>query len=204
MAEVGTSTFDLIRRIEAGDQEAFSPLFLRYRRRLSVIVYYKLGPGLSPFVSVRDILQDTCLRAFRDFRQFRYSGPGSFLRWLSRIADHVVVDQARYANRDKRRHGAQLRFKSEGNPNGPEPVDSRSPDRDLDEREGIRELVRDLDRLPEDYRRVLVLVKIHGLSIAEVAEQIGRSPNAVSILLSRAVGRFRELRQSAGEGDDRG
>ena len=197
MVEAATSTFDLVRRIEAGDQEAFSPLFLKYRQRLSVIVYYKLGPGLTPFVSVRDILQETCLRAYRDFNQFTYAGPGSFLSWLSRIADHVLADQARYANRDKRRLDAQVRFKSEGNPDGPEPIDSRVPGRQMEEREGVARLVDDLDRLPEEYRRILVLAKIHGLSITEIAAQTGRTPNAVSIALYRAVRRFRELRESA-------
>ncbi len=103
MVEAATSTLGPIQKIKAGDQEAFSSLFVRYRRRLSILIHYKLGPGLTPFVSVRDILQETCLRAYRDFNQFTYAGPGSFLSWLSRIADHVLADQARYANRDKRR-----------------------------------------------------------------------------------------------------
>ena len=67
----------------------------------------------------------------------------------------------------------------------------------MEEREGVARLVDDLDRLPEEYRRILVLAKIHGLSITEIAAQTGRTPNAVSIALYRAVRRFRELRESA-------
>ncbi len=197
-----TSTLGLIQKIKAGDREAFSPLFLKYRKRLSVLIHYKLGGGLAQFLSVRDILQETCLRAYRDFHRFSYDGPGSFMNWLSKIADHVLADQARYAHRDKRRLDARVRFRSVGNPDGPELVDTHIPSRKMEEQEGLADLVRDLDRLPEDYRRVLVLARIHGATVSEIARQTGRTPNAVSILLHRAVRRFRELRESAtGSGD---
>src|ERR1039458_881231 len=89
MQEV-TSTFGLITRVKAGDQEALTRLFDKYRRRLAVMLHYKMSDQLRIAVEVDDLLQETFLRAFRDIQQFAYRSPGSFLRWLASIADHVV------------------------------------------------------------------------------------------------------------------
>ena len=48
-----------------------------------------------------------------------------------------------------------------------------------------------LARLPEDYRRVIVLRIREDRSIAEIAGLMGRSPAAVQKLLSRALARAR-------------
>ena len=46
------------------------------------------------------------------------------------------------------------------------------------------------DRLPDDYRTVVTLARIVGLSHAEIAEEMGRSENAVRTLLHRALARL--------------
>ena len=50
-----------------------------------------------------------------------------------------------------------------------------------------------MDALPEEYRRVLILAKIEGLTTAEMAEQLGKSREAVALLVYRALKRFREV-----------
>jgi RNA polymerase sigma factor (sigma-70 family) len=49
--------------------------------------------------------------------------------------------------------------------------------------------------LTPDHRRVVELCRIEGLAVKEVAERMGRSPNAVSMLLLRAL---RELKTRFG------
>jgi RNA polymerase sigma-70 factor (ECF subfamily) len=137
---------------------------------------------------VDDVLQETLLRAFRDIGQFHYRAPGSFLSWLSSIADHVIVDAARYAGRERRR-AAELVPLSQC----PEPADTKTPSRLLAQKENVARLLERLDALPEDYRQAILLAKIEGLSTAELAERMGRSREAAALLLHRAVKRFREL-----------
>jgi RNA polymerase sigma-70 factor (ECF subfamily) len=187
-----TSTFDLLERIRHGDRQVFSPLFDKYRRRLAVLIHYRLGPELSAVAEVDDILQDVFLRAFQDIDKFSYESPGSFLRWLSRIADHAVIDLARYHGR-QRRAATVLAFRSESNPDGPEPADSRTPSRVFMEREGLAALIEKLNALPEDYRQAILLAKVEGLTTAEMAEQLGRSRESAALLLHRALKRFRAL-----------
>ncbi len=187
-----TSSFGLVEQVKAGDQEAFRRLFLKYRRRLAVLIHYKLSPEMRGRMEVDDILQEIWLRACRDIAQFTYRSPGSFLRWLESIAGHVIIDAARYQGRE-RRAGEEVRFRSESNPLGPEPADSRTPSRLLREKENIQALLQRLNALPEDYRQVILWAKIEGISTPEIAARMGKTREAVALLLYRALKRFRTL-----------
>ncbi len=188
-----TSTFGLIERFRSGDDEAFSLLFEKYRPRLAVLIHYKLSPEMRSRIEVDDILQDTFLAASREVGNFTYRTPGSFMSWLSRIADHVIIDLARFEGRQKRRPAEMLRFRSESNPQGPEPVDTNTPSRLFAAKETVRKLLERLNALPEDYRQVILLAKVEGLSTKEMAERLGKSREAVALLLHRAIQRFRQL-----------
>jgi RNA polymerase sigma-70 factor (ECF subfamily) len=197
--DVVTSSHDLIERIKAGDQEAFATLFNKYRRRLAVLIHFRLSPDLRSFAEVDDVLQETWLRAFRDFGQFTYRSPGSFMSWLARIADHVIADLARSQGRQKRHAVEMLRFRSESNPGGPEPLDSQTPSRLLAQEESLRCLLDKLNALPEDYRQAILLMKVEGLSTLEAAERLGKSKEATALLLHRAIKRFRALEEPSEE-----
>jgi RNA polymerase sigma-70 factor, ECF subfamily len=191
-----TSSFNLIERIKNGDREALSLLFDRHRRRLAVLAHYRLGPHLRSLVEVDDILQETLLKAYVQFDQFTYRTPGSFLRWLGHIMEHVVTDTARYYGRQKRQAAEIMPLKSASIPGGVEPVDSKTPSRLLAQDEALRALLRDLDELPDDYREVILLVKIEGLSTQEAAERMGKSRETIALLLHRAIKRFRQTQAS--------
>ena len=62
----------------------------------------------------------------------------------------------------------------------------------------MERLLARLDALPEDYRRVLVLAKIEGLTTAEMAERLGKSREAVALLVYRALKRFGTLCRETG------
>jgi RNA polymerase sigma factor (sigma-70 family) len=94
-----------------------------------------------------------------------------------------------------------LRFRSDSNPAGPDPVDSNTPSRLLAQEEATQILLKKLDALPPDYRQVILLAKFEGFTTPEVAAQMGRSRESVALLLHRAVKRFREL-ESEGRLDE--
>ena len=190
--EAATSTFALLEKAKTGDDGALSKLFEQYRRRLMVLVHFKLSPQLRERSEVEDVVQEVCLRAFRDVDRFTYRTPGSFLSWLSAITDHVIADRVRYRNRECRA-GEEVPFRSESNPLGPEPADSRTPSQLLSQQEAVDRLLARLSRLPEDYREAILLAKIEGLSTAEVAERMGKSREQVALLVYRAVKRLGEL-----------
>jgi RNA polymerase sigma-70 factor (subfamily 1) len=187
-----TSTFALLEKARSGDEEALSRVFEKHRRRLAVLIHYKLNPQARRFCDVEDLLQETHLRAFRDINRFTYQSPESFLRWLSSIADHVIVDRMRYLRRECRA-GEEIPFRSASNPVGPEPADTKTPSRLFAQQQAVERLLARLDMLPEDYRQALILAKIEGLTTAETAERLGKSRDAVALLVFRALKRFREI-----------
>ena len=188
-----TSTFDLVERFRAGDEAAFGQIFAAYRPRLAVLIRYKLSEHLRERVEVDDILQEVFFAASKDIGSFTYRSPGSFMSWLSRIADHLIADEARSAARQKRRAVELVRFRSASNPEGPEPADPTTPSRILMQNEGVENLLARLDALPPDYRQAILLAKVEGLSSAEMAIRMSRSREAVAVLLHRALQRLRTL-----------
>jgi len=192
--EPPTSTFALLEKAREGDEEALSRAFERHRRRLAVLIHFKLGARDSN--ATEDVVQETLLRAFRAVDRFTYQSPGSFFRWLVSIADHVIIDRARYHARG-RRDGEETPFRSESNPNGPEPADSRTPSRLFAQQEALDRLLGLLTALPEHYRQAILMAKIEGLSTAEMAERLGKSRDEVAQLVFRAVKRFRALYEAA-------
>lgn len=189
-----TSSHGMVNRVQQGDQDAFSRLFEKYRAPLAVIIYYQMGANTRRDADVDDILQETLLRAFRDIGQFQYRSPGSFLRWLARIAGHVIADLGRSQNRHKRA-GEHVRFRSDTNPGGAEPVESATPSRIFAENESLAVFIEKLNLLPEEYRRVILLAKVEELTTGEIAQQLGKSNEAIALLLHRAIKRFRSLVQ---------
>ncbi|HYK87551.1 MAG TPA: sigma-70 family RNA polymerase sigma factor [Acidobacteriota bacterium] len=193
-----TSSLDLIDRIKRGDQDAFTHLFQKYRPRLAVLVHYRMGSHLRGLLEVDDMVQETFLEACRQLDHFAYRSPGSFFRWISRIAEHVIVDAARYEGRGKRDAGERVPLRSASHPEGLEPVDTRTPSRLLAEHEAVLLLMRKLDALPEQYREAILLAKVEGLTTAEMAERLGKTREATTLLLHRAIKQFRQI-QEAGE-----
>jgi RNA polymerase sigma-70 factor (ECF subfamily) len=187
-----TSTHNLVERYKKGDQTAFSLLFRKYQRRLGVLVHFKMSEELRSRIEVDDIVQEVLLTAAQGLNRFAYQSPGSFMTWLSRIADHTIIDAARHEKRQKRHPEELVRFKSESNPKGPEPMDLQTPSRVFAEQESLQELLRKLDTLPPDYREVILLARFEGLTTAELSERLGKSRESVALLLHRALKRFRE------------
>ena len=188
-----TTTFDLLDRARAGGDDALSLLFERYRRRLVVLIQCKLGPEWRGRLDAEDLVQETLLRAYRDLAGFTYRSPGSFVHWLSAIADHVIADAVRYQDREMRRAQEIVRFRSASNPDGPEPVDATTPSRVFAQEERLGRLLKTFDELPEQYREVLMLAKVEGLTIEEISERLGKPRQAVSLLVFRAARRLREV-----------
>lgn len=190
--EPPTSSHGLVGRVQQGDPDAFSLLFEKYRPRLAVLIHYQLGETTRRHTDVDDVLQETLLRAFRDIRQFQYHSPGSFLNWLARISGHVIADLARSQGRQKRA-GEHVPFRSESNPGGPEPASYATPSRIFSANEALEQFIEKLDLLPEEYRNIILLVKVDELTTAQAAERLGKTREATSLLLHRAIKRLRSL-----------
>jgi len=127
-----------------------------------------------------DLVQEACLRALRFRHQFQ---PGTNLRaWLFQILRSVFITQ--YRRRERAGHHVDLdTLEGQGaNPAVP-PAAGRGAGAEPFARVDIDAA---LEQLPEEYRTVVVLSDIEGLSMAEVAVAMGCPVGTVKSRLFRA------------------
>lgn len=171
-----------LRKARGGDRKAFESLLEACRAELEKYARARIGEHLRSRVEIDDVLQETFTRAWESIGRVQWTGQDTFLRWLKGIARHVILQQA------ERAKPSELIYLAE------EPcADEPSPSRSLRREERFARLKEAVDRLPPEYREAVFLVRLKGLEIKEAAGRMGRTPKAVTHLLSRGLKKLREL-----------
>jgi RNA polymerase sigma factor (sigma-70 family) len=161
--------------MRAGSATARDHLYRRFSRR--VAGYLTLMT--ADHESVPDLTQEVFLKAFESAGSFQ-GEPAAVMPWLLVIAKHTAADH--------RRRNARLR------PEEPAVLDRRRDADPSPESAGWgsnASIHRVLDGLPRDQHRVLTLRYCAGLDVAEIARVLGKSPDAVRHLESRALASIR-------------
>ncbi len=183
-------TSHLLQAARAGSAEALGRLLEGCRAYLLLVANQGLNPDLQAKGGASDLVQETFLEAQNDFARFQGHTHEELLNWLRRILSHNLADfRRRYRDRASRQIGqerplnawelAELRDKLVAHTPPPEEKAVAA-----EEAEALRQAVA---RLPEDYRRVIALRHEQGQSFHDVAQEMGRSPEAVRKLWARAL-----------------
>ncbi|QDV44907.1 RNA polymerase sigma factor CarQ [Stieleria neptunia] len=185
----------------SGDAEALGQLLQLYRNYLTILATTQLDRRLRRRMSPSDLVQDTMLAAHRDFRAFRGVSEPEFLCWLRQILVNCLRDAVdmhlNAQKRDMRREvsieqvGASLNKSACHLANvladrGP------SPSEPARRRERAVELADQLAKLRPEYRDVIVLRNLQGLSFNEIADRLDRRPGTVRMLWLRAMDKFKQ------------
>jgi RNA polymerase sigma-70 factor (ECF subfamily) len=168
-----------------------------YRGYLTVLARTQIGRRLQGKADPGDVVQETFLHAVRDAAQFRGSSDQELAAWLRQILAARLADLVRRycgtQGRDVRLEQAlqvELDQSSQVLDRGlVAPLSS--PSERAARHEQAARLAQALERLPEDYRAVLVLHHLEGCDFPEVARRLGRSVEAVKKLWARALARLR-------------
>jgi RNA polymerase sigma-70 factor (ECF subfamily) len=181
----------------AGDDSARGRLLELYRDYLALLARLQIGRRLQGKVDAADLVQETFLQAHRYFAQFDGSTEAEFVSWLRKIlASRLARLLRRFYGTQRRdvrleRELADELAKSSGILDRGLVAPHSSPSRQAARREQAVLLADSLGRLPADYREVIILRHLEGLSFPEVARQMGRSLDSVKGLWIRALGRLR-------------
>jgi RNA polymerase sigma-70 factor (ECF subfamily) len=178
-SEIPTSA--LVASASEGDRHAFDEIVRRYRNRLEHQIRARLGAKLRAKLDVEDVAQEVFSVAFRTIGSFRWRDEESFYRWLGSIAEHHVLSASQKKAWNEIRLPAEL---------GGRDV---SPSHHLRREERFERLEAALAGLSEDHRRVVLLARVEGLTAAEIAVRMHRSPEAVKMLLGRALLRLKQI-----------
>jgi RNA polymerase sigma-70 factor, ECF subfamily len=197
MDALGPPADDLLGRARAGDAAARGRLLEAYRGYLTLLARVQLGRRLQGKVDPSDVVQEAFLEAHRDFRQFRGQTEAELLAWLRRVLASSLADQLRRhrgtQQRDlrlERQLAAALDRSSQALERGLAAQDT-SPSARSERREGARRLAEALERLPADYRDVLLLRHFQGLTFPEIARRLDKTLDGVKNVWLRGLARLR-------------
>ncbi len=170
-----------------GNDDALGQLLTRYEESLTLFLY--------SFVRNIDDAEDLALDAFAVLAASdkKFRGLSTFKTWLFAIGRN----QARQYMRKARR---QFQF----NDNGDEIIDGETPELPLLQEEKNRQLYLAMEKLNEDYRRVLILKYFQDMGCGEMAQVLNKSEKQVSDLLYRGKQALKKELESGGfEYDER-
>lgn len=191
----------LIARLRAGDAEALEILMGRYSARV-----YRLAFGITRSdADAEEVVQDVFLSLFRKIGTFEErSALGT---WIYRVTANAALIKRRGKRAELEVHLEDYlpAFRDDGHRDGDRDfllADwSQQPDDVLLGVETRAVLTRALERLPDDYRVVVLLRDLEGLSNEEAAEVLGESVASVKSRLHRARMALREqLTRALGPG----
>jgi RNA polymerase sigma-70 factor (ECF subfamily) len=178
----------LIVRMRAGEQRAFDEFFNASAPRL--LAYLARRSGMDS-ASIEDIVQNSLIKAIRNLD--RYRGEAALFTWLTEICRHELAD----VSRKSARRPAHLSLE--------EPyADSYMEDHQLQASPAVEPLwqadaasqrgavMTVLQRLPAHYAIALEAKYGDGMSVEDIARQLGLTRVAAQSLLARARAEFRE------------
>jgi RNA polymerase sigma-70 factor (ECF subfamily) len=175
-----------------GSSSALGQLAEACRAYLLLIANEELRPEVAGKVGASDLVQETFVRAQQGIPDFRGQSEAELRAWLRTILrNHVANVHRKYLQTEQTQVTREQPLAPSGEVTAQRPADHAPGPRTAVLTSERADLLRAaLDRLPPDYRQVVVLRNWQRLSFAEVAERLGRSPEAVRKLWTRAIERL--------------
>lgn len=169
----------IVRKVLGGDANAFETLVLEYEKNVYNIALRMTGNSED----AADMTQEAFIKAYNSLQSFR--GDSKFSVWLYRIVSNVCLDFLRSRNR---RPTVSLSVEDDDGEDAQLDVadESQSPELLLDRKLTRDSVRRGLDSLPPDYRQILLLREIQGLSYDEIAQALSLEVGTVKSRIFRA------------------
>lgn len=187
-----------IRFAREGQGEALNALLDTYRNYLGFLAATGIDPALRGKVDGSDVVQEALVKAYRNFHQFRGTTEQEWLSWMRKILATCLADVHRRFSFAKREFGRERSLESILDRSSQilrhlVPAGGVSPVEGAEVHETSVFLADALAELGEDDREVVVLRNFHELDWGEVALRMGRSPDAVRMLWTRALQKLGDL-----------
>jgi len=186
--EEGTHV-DLVARLKAGEEAAFSELVYAYGPRL----LKHAEQFLRDPAEAQDRVQDVFLQAFRKIKNFR--GEAALATWLHRILINNCLAHLRKNEKKTTLSIEDLMPDFDWAGNRSETLTEPLPTiEDLVAQQKVREtILLKIGELPDPYRSVLLLRDIEGYSTHEASQALMISVSAVKVRLHRARSALKSL-----------
>jgi RNA polymerase sigma-70 factor (TIGR02952 family) len=178
-APPGVDVWALVRQAQEGDAEAFGRLYDHYVTMVHRYAYHRVGDRAT----AEDVTSETFVRALRRIDSLSFQGR-DVGAWLVTIARNIIRD-----------HVKSSRYRLEVTT-----ADMRDADRATDGPEDSvlqhltnQQLLECVRQLGSEQQECIVLRFLHGLSVSETAQIMGKKDGAIKALQHRAVRRLAGL-----------
>ncbi|ART74716.1 RNA polymerase sigma factor SigW [Sutcliffiella horikoshii] len=152
-----------IKQIKKGDQDAFAEIVELFKDKIYQLVYRMIGNSHE----AEDIAQEAFIRAYININSFDVNR--KFSTWLYRIATNLTIDRIR-----KKKPDYYLDAEVAGTEGltmySQVAADIALPEEEVETMELQGEIQRQILKLPDKYRSVIVLKYIDELSLIEISE----------------------------------
>jgi RNA polymerase sigma-70 factor (ECF subfamily) len=170
----------------------------KYREYLHLLARLQLGARLQAKIDLSGLVQLTLLEAHRAFPRLRTLADPDKALWLRRALAGNLRDELRKLATQKRDVGREVALEQAIQQSSARlqawlAADQPDPCEHLVRQEETLRLVAALTRLPDSQRRAVEMHHLQGLSVAEVAAEMGCTKPAVLGYLKRGVRKLREL-----------
>ena len=170
----------LVKRVCMGETQLFRLLIERHQQHIFNLCYRMLGQ----FEEADDATQDTFLKAYRSLKQFR--GDARLKTWLCRIARNECFNRLRHENTASLDQQLTTDYSFQIADSTPSPLE-------LIEQQETQSIVHEaINKLPHQYRLVITLFHLNGLSYEEISQVMEIPMGTVKTYIFRA----RELLKS--------
>ncbi|MGA9526722.1 MAG: sigma-70 family RNA polymerase sigma factor [Terriglobales bacterium] len=182
-----TTDADVMLRVKAGDESAFSYLVQKYRRPL-VGFMYRLCHNPS---TAEELAQEVFLRVYRS--RLTYEPSAKFSTWLYRIATNLAVNHARDTRHERAENTVRLDEPDQETGSTPDLADdSITAEEQILKRERLAAIRSKVNALPERQRMAVMMHKYQQMDYRQIAAVMKLSESATKSLLFRAYETLRE------------
>ena len=190
MAETSEAEAAFVRRLVAREETAFTELVTLYQGRVYALTFRMLGRREE----ARDVTQEVFVQVFRAIESFR--GDAKLSTWLFRVAINLCKNRMKYhARRSASAHqelDAVAETASLGRAEGVSVGSVERPDELVEGLQLEAVVRRAIDQVDAEFRRLVVLRDVEGLSYEEIAEVTGLARGTVKSRIHRGRAQLRE------------
>ena len=177
MSNSDSEDIQIIDRVLAGDVDAFSDIIVKYKDKTFNYVYSQV----KDYDEALDITQEIFIMTIEALRSFRRES--KFSTWFYSIMVNYC--------KNYRKKNSRYNLVSINSSRGEEeydlqlPDERENPEQDVIMNDSLRIVREEIGMLPDDYREILVLRDIEGLSYNEIAEILDISLSNVKVRIHR-------------------
>ncbi len=183
----------LLNEALAGSDQDLATLLDLMRPSLNGQAQHSLGSTIRAKLGSSDVVQESMLKVFQGFSEFRGETVGEFRAWLAQIVEHRAVDAVRHFRAKKRDVSCELPLNHD-----PTSSSDLTGSQIASSREEELRLLKAIDRLPEKLKQIVTLRYYEQLSFEEISQEVGRPRETVRRHWATAIDRISQEMEADG------